>query len=337
MNTTFMISGGAGRVICAIPALEKYAINNPDDDFKVIVHGWEFLLWGNPILQNRTFGMGHKGMFDQLIKQNKLVVPEPYHRWSYYNQKKSMIECFDEEINGTDTHNDLQPPRLFTKKSERNFISSIFTKAKLEKSKNKVIVFQPYGSTMSVVGGRAVDPSSRSLDVDHAMNIAQELSKHAVVVYFGDEQFISPKDHFMMNLHPMKPDLRMFMTAIQMSDYFIGCDSAGQHIARAFDKPGTVVMGSTFEKNVSYPDHFKFFRSNIQPVYNPIRIGGIDCDLSDIINESIMDFSRDDIDTLCKQVINDITPPKTATVSQVSRPINKFVKVKTEKKDEDIC
>ena len=68
-----MISGGAGRVICAIPALEKYAINNPDDDFKVIIHGWEFLLWGNPILQNRTFGMGHKGMFDQLIKNNRLA------------------------------------------------------------------------------------------------------------------------------------------------------------------------------------------------------------------------------------------------------------------------
>lgn len=337
MNTTFMLSGGAGRVICAIPALEKFAINNPDDDFKIIVHGWDFLMWGNPILQNRTFGMGHKGMFEQLIKNNKLVVPEPYQLWSYYNQKKSMAECFDEEINNTDDHSDLLSPRLFTKKSERNFITSIFTKAKLEKSKNKVVVFQPYGSTMNLVGGRSVDQSNRSIDPDHALYIAQQLSKHAVVVYFGEEQFIHPNDNIMLNIHPMKPDLRMFMTAVQMSDYFVGCDSVGQHIARSFDKPGTVVMGSTFEKNVSYPGHFKFFRNNIRPVYNPIRVGGIDCDLTDMMNDSVMDLTKEELDSLCNQIVNDIAPVKQSNVSQVSRPINKFVKVSSENKDESIC
>jgi hypothetical protein len=337
MNTTFILSGGAGRVICAIPALEKFAINNPDNDFKIIVHGWDFLFWGNPILQHRTFGMGHKGMFDQLIKDNKIVSPEPYHLWNYYNQKKSLIECFDEEINNTNDHSDLLPPRLFTKKSERNFINGIFTKARLEKSKNKVIVFQPYGSTMNIVGGRSVDPTNRSLDPDHALYIAQELSKHAVVVYFGDEPFIHPQDNVMLNLHPMKPDLRMFMTAIQMSDYFIGCDSVGQHIARSFNKPGTVIMGSTFEKNVSYPEHFKFFRNDVEPVYNPIRIGGIDCDLSDILNEGVMDFTKDELDTLIKQITSEIAPPKSIKTSQVSRPINKFVKVTSDKKDESVC
>ena len=39
-NTTFVISGGAGRVVTAIPALEKYHRLNPHDDFKVLVHGW---------------------------------------------------------------------------------------------------------------------------------------------------------------------------------------------------------------------------------------------------------------------------------------------------------
>lgn len=332
-----MISGGAGRVICAIPALEKFAMNNPEDDFKIIVHGWDFLLWGNPILQNRTFGMGHKGMFEQFIKDNKLVVPEPYQLWSYYNQKKSMAECFDEEINNTDDHSDLLSPRLFTKKSERNFVVSMLSKAKLEKSKSKVVVFQPYGSTMTTVGGRSVDQSNRSLDPDDALYIAQQLSKHAVVLYFGEEQFIHPNDNVMLNIHPMKPDLRIFMTSIQMADYFVGCDSVGQHIARAFNKPGTVVMGSTFEKNVSYPDHFKFFRNNIEPVYNPIRIGGIDCDLTDMINDRVMEFTREDLDSLCSQIINDISPPKPQQVSYTSRPINKFVKVSTEKKDESVC
>ena len=37
-NTTFVISGGAGRVVTAIPALEKYHRLNPDDDFKVLIY-----------------------------------------------------------------------------------------------------------------------------------------------------------------------------------------------------------------------------------------------------------------------------------------------------------
>ena len=50
-NTTFVISGGAGRVVTAIPALEKYHRQNPDDDFKVLVHGWIDLFWSHPLLQ----------------------------------------------------------------------------------------------------------------------------------------------------------------------------------------------------------------------------------------------------------------------------------------------
>ena len=40
MNTTFLLSGGAGRIIAAIPALEKYHRLNPDDDFRVVIYGW---------------------------------------------------------------------------------------------------------------------------------------------------------------------------------------------------------------------------------------------------------------------------------------------------------
>jgi len=56
-NTTFIITGGAGRVIAAVPALEKFARLNPDDDFKVLVYGWESLFWSHPLLQDRTFSI----------------------------------------------------------------------------------------------------------------------------------------------------------------------------------------------------------------------------------------------------------------------------------------
>ena len=40
----FHLDGGAGRVICALPALEKYAKKNPD--FNVIIGGWDVLTFG---------------------------------------------------------------------------------------------------------------------------------------------------------------------------------------------------------------------------------------------------------------------------------------------------
>ncbi len=103
------------------------------------------------------------------------------------------------------------------------------------------------------------------------------------------------------------PDLRMYMSLISESDYFVGCDSVGQHMARAFNKPGTVIMGSTFEQNVSYPEHFDIVRKiGHDPVYNPIRFGGVDSDLVDRLNDGIMLFCPEQLkeitDSICAKM-----------------------------------
>lgn len=301
-----MITGGAGRVIASIPALEKFHRLNPNDDFKVIVHGWESLFWSHPILQDRTFGIQQKGLFPLFIKDNNLVVPEPYHLRSYYTQQKSLAEAFDEEINSTDDHSDLTKPNLYIQNQEKNAVKFIINNAKHEKHLNKVVVFQPYGSGIGISNGRPFDASLRSLDVDDYIKIGKELSKHAVVVYFGPKEFTHPLDNFSLKVNDMNPDLRMYMSLISECDYFVGCDSVGQHMARSFDKPGTVVMGSTFDKNVTYPDHFKIFRNKIAPVYNPIRIGGIDCEFADRCNNDIMTFSDEDINLLISGIVSDL-------------------------------
>ena len=38
-SKAFFINGGAGRVICSIPAFEKYVEANPDEDFIIIAEG----------------------------------------------------------------------------------------------------------------------------------------------------------------------------------------------------------------------------------------------------------------------------------------------------------
>jgi len=84
---------------------------------------------------------------------------------------------------------------------------------------------------------------------------------------------------------------------ISQCDYFVGCDSVGQHMARAMNKPGLIFMGSTDEKNVSYPEYFTMYRkSDCAPVYSPIRLSGLDCEFADRMNDGIMKFSEKDLD-----------------------------------------
>ena len=308
-NTTFLISGGAGRVITAEPALSKYARLNPDDDFKVLVYGWENLFWSHPILQQRTFGVGQKGIYDAYVKNNNIISPEPYQRWSYYNQISSLAEAFDEEINNTDDHSDLTKPHLYLHSKEINTIKKQYKDIREKTGKEKFIVFQPYGSGLGIVDNRPFDSSRRSIDVDDYLYIVKELSKDYNVVFFGDPPYTHPGDSYSINFHNNNPDLRMYMTLIHESDYFIGCDSVGQHMARAFDKPGLIIMGSTFEKNVSYQDHFKIFRNEVKPVYNPIRITGVDCEFADRMNDMTMTFTDDELDQLIETVKLDIYDP----------------------------
>ena len=76
----------------------------------------------------------------------------------------------------------------------------------------------------------------------------------------------------------------------------IGVDSCAQHIAYAMDKPGTVIMGGTVERNYTYPQHFSVIRKEgSQPIYNPIRLGHGDGEFVNRLNEDTMNFDERDI------------------------------------------
>lgn len=308
MNRTFILNGGAGRVVAAIPALEKFHRLNPDNDFKVFVYGWESLYWSHPILQSRTFSIAQKGIFENFIRNSDLLVPEPYDRRSYYTQQKSMMEVFDEEINVTDDHSDLRAPSLFLQKQEISSAKFIIDQKKKEQNKDKVIVIQPYGSGIKMINERPYDTTIRSLDVDDYLRIVKDLSKDYLVIYFGDKDFVHPGDDVSWKpCNDLNADLRFWMACINYCDYFLGVDSLGQHIARAFNKPGTVIMGSTIEKNVSYLGHFRFYRNGLIPTYNPIRVGAVDCEFADRLNDNLMDFTEEQLKTLCNNVRNHLS------------------------------
>jgi hypothetical protein len=315
MNTTFIITGGAGRVIAAIPALEKYHRRKPKDDFKVIVHGWDSLYWSHPLLQSRTYGAHQKGLFDSILRDSKICAPEPYHNNRFYNQKISLIEAFDQEINGTKKHDDLALPKLYLSSVEDSSIKDFIESEKTKQKKRKVIVFQPYGSGVEKIAKQPVDTSNRSLSLSAYFEIVKELGKDAVIFYASQPQFRHPNDNISVTFDEKQPYLRTMMGLIKHCDYFVGIDSVGQHMARAFEKHGTVLMGATDDTNFSYTNHFNIVRKEGRvPIYSPWRLAELDCDFANRENDGIMDFTSAELTKIIGTIQERIG---TSTVQQI--------------------
>ena len=304
----FHVDGGAGRVICALPALEKYAKKNPDKDFNIIVGGWDSLTYGNRLLQDKTYGMDTKGIFNLLIKDNQIIHPEPYLLWEYYNQKCSLVEGFDKIINETDDHSDLEPPKLYLNKMEEKSAANIIAQVESKQNKSITIVIQPFGRSARVDNGDIIDDSTRSLEQDVYQKLVKKLSQKYNIILMADPEFVqvvSQEDT--ISEKPQIPDIRAWAAIIESSDYFIGCDSMGQHMARAFNIPGTVILGSTYAKNITYSDYFQVIENeNVEKTYSPIRAVGFDAHLADRLNDGLMNFDDDQINQIYTKIVKDI-------------------------------
>ena len=107
--TIFILDGGLGRLISSIPALLKYDKNHQEEEWYILINGWHYITWGIPELQNRTFELNTKGVFDLLLRAEKVIKPEPYHVPDYYRNKISLREAWDVVINNSLDHEELPP------------------------------------------------------------------------------------------------------------------------------------------------------------------------------------------------------------------------------------
>jgi len=305
MKKVFMLDGGAGRVIAAIPALQKYVREHPDEDISILVGGWDVLYWGVPLLHDITFNPEQKGIFDQIVlNADTIVSPEPYRVPGYYRQELSLAEAFNVLINGTNDHSDLGLPELVLNKHEEFHAAKLIADAKAQQQKAKTVIIQPYGRSAERPDENTIfDGSSRSLDSEAYLKLAKKLATKYNLVFFGEQNFAHPQDSY-----TIKPqlDLRMWAAAVEAADYFVGVDSMGQHMARAFNTPGTVILGSTFAKNVTYPDYFNIVEKKDAKKYSPIRISGLDSHLADRYNDKLMDFDDDELNEIYKNIVKDI-------------------------------
>ena len=98
-SKAFFLNGGAGRMLCSIPALELYEQESGDKDFVIVCEGGTDMFKGHPKLHKRAYDPWHKNLFDDVIKHRQVVNPEPYQVWEYYNQKCSLAQAFDIILN----------------------------------------------------------------------------------------------------------------------------------------------------------------------------------------------------------------------------------------------
>ena len=303
MQKTVFINGGAGRMICALPALERFIQENPDG-YIITEAGLDFV-WGNKLLQDRTIEINTKGLFENIIRKSKIIAPEPYRDHDYYNQNLSISQTFDKLINGSVREGfDYRPNIVLNKEEELNGVSAI-KHARAEHKKEKTIVIQPFGrsSTNDDNLGVVVDYSTRSLEMKTYMAIARALKEKYNIISMSE--FAIPGDDITVN--PKQLTLRKWASIIDHADYFIGCDSVGQHLAYSMRKPGSVILGSTFAVNVSYPNYFNIIeKQGVEKRYSPIRISEFGCYEADRFNDMLLEFNDKETEEVIQNIMTHI-------------------------------
>ena len=310
-NKTFMLTeGGAGRVLCSIPALEHYALTH--DNFYIITYGdlrHNFFV-GNTILEKHTHDIDEEDLFTNIIRNSEVIKIEPYYVSEYFNQECSLSQAFDLEINGKHSIGN-RTPKIYLDSSEddksKNFIEAL----KHEYKKDKVLIIQPYGQSAELFSdGTIVDEFDRSFMTEDVITIVSRLRKDYIILFMGHLRLnisnvingVTINDNSIIYLDVT---LRQWAGYIKFADHFLGCDSVGQHLAKSVNQKATVVMGGTFPINTSYPNDDKFTIFDMgkdQRIYNPIRIT-ID-KKSFEVNNGIMKMDDETIEKITDNIIN---------------------------------
>lgn len=298
-SKAFFINGGAGRMITSVPALELYEKESEDKEFIIVCEGGTDVFKGHPTLDSRTYDIWHKGLFKDYLKNREIISTEPYRVWEYYNQQCSIAQAFDIQINNKGIR-ELPKPTFRLSKDELLNGRQVVSEVKKKLKKEKLIVLQPFGRGIEYIDETLVDRTARSFELKDVKSIIKKLQENGFAVILMSEFKIDLTDAKLKDevAMPESVNFRVWAAIIKYADHFLGCDSLGQHLSYIMETPSTVVTGSTYPINVSYPD-CKYFdvldMGEVSREYSPIRI--LPDERVDRLNENIMSMN-DDITTL---------------------------------------
>jgi len=312
MTSIICIDGGIGRIISSIPALLKYHRNHLDEEWYIMIPGWDFIMWGFPELQERTFDPDSKGSFDFFWRADKVITAEPYRVPAYYRNEISLREAFDVVINDSTNHSDLPPMQLRLSSAEKRKAFEIIERAKKLHNQEKTIVFQFFGRGATPHESGIFDDSHRSMPTNMIDYFIENLSGKYNLIFMGAKEFHN-------NIKTYKPDpdpqMREWMAIIEAADYFIGCDSCGQHMRKAFNKPASVMIAGTNSINTTY-DNFHIIERDVPFQPDSMRISGFQSHMASRLNESRIHFTQEEIENAYQKIIQEIEGEKTVNDSK---------------------
>ena len=327
MTKIITIDGGIGRAVTALPAILYFAEKHKDDEFYVLIHGWDFLSFVFPQLQNRTFNPGDKGTFNRYFwNADQIISPEPYMDPEYYRGEISMMQAFHKQINGSTDYENL--PKEYVKLSQFEKLKGlqIIHEVKELQKKEKTIVVQPYGSTATFCPIGFFDTSLRSFPQKFYETLVEKLSKTYNIVYMGAHEL-----HDTISYKPQQdPNMREWIAIIEAADYFIGCDSCGQHFAKAVGTKASVLIAGTHKNNVSYPDDFHIIERDCDFYPAPMRICNNDSALAARLNEERIYFTEEEMknayDTIIKNIEGEVKETMVSKkIKEVSSKVGRYV------------
>ena len=297
-------NGGLGRMLSAIRPLERFIQAHPEN--RVMTNSSLDFVWGNRILQSKSYHSEMKNIFNDVIKDREWIEAEPYTDWEYYNQKISIGQAFDKHWNGkySDDPEDYRP-NIYLTEEELAFGRAIINAAEKEHGNEKTIIIQPFGRGASKEEDieTVIDKTSRSFSFDFYLEIVKQLRTEYNVVCMSE--FKPPNDP--LSICPKDVEIRHWLGAISQCDYFIGCDSLGQHAAYAFNTPGSVIIGSTFPVNISYPHYFNTItKKDFVPQFDTFRLSGFGSYESAFYNSGCMTFTDEETEQIIENIIKDI-------------------------------
>ena len=168
-------------------------------------------------------------------------------------------------------------------------------------------MIQPYGSTATPHPLGTYDDSLRSIPKQMLDYFINNLLKDYNIIFMG------AKDFHIHNLNAYKPDpdpnLREWMAIIEAADYFIGCDSCGQHICKALNKKASVLVAGTHKVNVTY-DGFHIIERDVPFYPDAMRISGFHAHMSSRLNEPRIHFTQSEIEKSYQDIIKNIEGDK---------------------------
>jgi hypothetical protein len=295
-------------MISSVPAFEKYLEESDDKDFIIVCEGGTDVFKGHPKLDDRAYDIWHKGLFKDYLKTREIVTTEPYRVWEYYTQQCSIAQAFDIQINNKGIR-EMPKPTLRLSKDELLQGRSIISEVKKKLKKEKLAVIQPFGRGIEYIDETLVDRTARSFELKDVKSIVKKLQANDYAIILMSEFKVDFTDAKLKEevAMPENVNFRVWASIIKYADHFLGCDSLGQHLAYVVETESTVVTGSTYPINVSYPDcpYFEILdMGELHREYSPIRI--LPDERVDRMNENIM-VMTDDITTL---VVNHVLGKK---------------------------